>query len=157
MLHIVEGASSLFQHVTRSSSNLIACKSFSVMYFNCRSMLPKFDELVALCSAEHPDIICLVETWLYEDILDSEVSIPNYSIVRLDRCRHGGDVALFIHNSVLYNVILSGPTGLELIVVSLSRNNLKLCLGVFYRPPYSPPVIFELLCTSLFQSVHQFF
>ena len=117
-------------------------------------MLPKFDELVALCSAEHPDIICLVETWLCEDILDSEVSIPNYSIVRLDRCRHGGGVALFIHNSVLYNVILSDPTGLELIV-SLSRINFKLYLGVFYRPPSSPPAIFELLCTSLFQSVHQ--
>ena len=25
---------------------------FSIMYFNCRSMLPKFDELVALCLNE---------------------------------------------------------------------------------------------------------
>ena len=54
---------------------------FSIMYFNCRSMLPKFDELVALCSNDKPGIICLVETWLCEDVLDSEIHIPNYSIL----------------------------------------------------------------------------
>ena len=84
---------------------------FSIMYFNCRSMLPKFDELVALCSNDKPDVICLVETWLCEDVLDSELPIPNYSILRLDRNRHG-----------------DGPAGLELITVSLSRINFKLCI-----------------------------
>ena len=107
---------------------------FSIMCFNCRSMLPKFDELVALCLNDKPDVICLVETWLCEDILDSEIHIPNYFILRLDRNRHGGGVALYIHNSILYNVLLCGPAGLELIVVSLSRIIFKLCIGVFYRP-----------------------
>jgi len=34
-------------------------KSLSLMYFNCRSLLPKLDELAALCSASNPDIVCL--------------------------------------------------------------------------------------------------
>jgi len=34
-------------------------KWFSVMYFNCRSVLPKLDELAALCSANNPDIVLL--------------------------------------------------------------------------------------------------
>ena len=42
------------------------------MYFNCRSLLPKIDELAALCSANKPDVVCLVETWLCMDILDME-------------------------------------------------------------------------------------
>ena len=32
-------------------------KCFSLMYFNCRSILPKLDELAALCSASNPDIV----------------------------------------------------------------------------------------------------
>ena len=46
----VEGASSQ----SRSGS-----KFFSVVYFNCRSMLPNS---VALCSTVNPDIVCVVET-----------------------------------------------------------------------------------------------
>ena len=46
-----------------------------------------------------PDVVCLVETWLCSDILDTEISIPNYSIVRLDRNRHGGGVAYDIQKS----------------------------------------------------------
>ena len=40
-------------------------------------------------------------------------------------------------------------TGLEVIVVSLSKSNFKLCLRVFYRPPSSPPAIFGNLCDVL--------
>ena len=41
----------------------------------CRSVLPKFDELACLCAAKKPTIVCLVETWLCPDILDSELAI----------------------------------------------------------------------------------
>lgn len=83
-----------------SHGETISGLNFSIMYFNCRSMLPKFDEVVATCSASHPDIVCLVETWLSVDILDSEVFIPNYSVVRLDRNRHGGGVLVYVHSSI---------------------------------------------------------
>ena len=66
--------------------------------------------------------MCLVETWLGSEVLDNEVLIPNYSIVRLDRNRHGGGVAMYIHDSVPYNVLPNGSADLEFLV-SLSRNN----------------------------------
>ena len=100
--------------------------------------------------------MCLVETWLSGDVLDREVSIPNYTIVRLDRNRHGGGVAMYIQDSVAYNVILCGPAGLELLIVSLLRNNFKLCLSVFYRPPSSPSSIFYTLCDALFTVHHSY-
>ena len=87
------------------------------VYFNCRSLLPKIDELTVLCITNMPDIVCLVETWLCMDILDMEISIPNYSIVRLDRNRHGGGVAMYIRNSVSYHVVLYSSAGLEVIVI----------------------------------------
>lgn len=69
-------------------------KSFSLINFNCRSLLPKLDKLAALCSANNPNIVCLVETWLCDDVLNNEVCIPNYSIIGHDRSRHGGEVAI---------------------------------------------------------------
>ena len=65
------------------------------MYFNCRSLLPKIDELAALC----------VETWLSVDVSDSEVAIHNYSPVRLDRNRHGSGVAVYVCNCVFDDVL----------------------------------------------------
>ena len=92
------------------------------------------------------------------DILDNEVFIPNYSVVRLDRNRHGGGVLVYVHSSITYNaVLLCGHANLELIVVSLLRNNFKLCLSVFYRPPSSPSSIFDTLCNTLLSIDHAYF
>ena len=93
------------------------------MYFNCRSLIPKFDELATLCSANSPSIICLTKTWLCESISNNEILIPNYSVVRLDRHRHGGGVAIYVHNCFAFTVLLYGPSGLELLVLSLSPVN----------------------------------
>ena len=92
----------------------------------------------------------LVETWLSDDVLDSEVAIHNYySLIRLDRNRHGGGVAIYVHNCVLYSIVLSGAAELELIIVSRCKPGFKLCLGVFYRPPSSHSSIFDNLCETL--------
>ena len=123
------------------------------MYFNCRSLIPKFDELATLCLANSPSIICLTETWLCESISSNEILIPNYSVVRLDRHRHGGGVAIYVHNCFAFKVLLYGPSGLELLVLSLSpvnNPNFTMCAGVFYRPPSSTHDIFDTLCSSLF-------
>ena len=132
--------------------------SISIMYFNCRSIVPKFDELVCLCSANKPSIVCLTETWLCSDILDSELHIPNYTIVRQDRNRHGGGVAIYINNAFSFKVLLSGPSDLELIIISLqSGRHGNLCVGVFYRPPSSLYSIFDTLLDSLFSINHSYF
>ena len=66
------------------STCYFSVNSVNVSYFNVRSLLPKIDNLKLFCSVYSPDIICVVETWLDGDILDSEISIQGYSIVRLD-------------------------------------------------------------------------
>jgi len=141
----------------RPPKSSTCCKSLSVLYFNCRSVLPKHDELVALCLSNRPDVICLVETWLSTDILDNEVAIPHYSLLRSDRNRHGGGVAIYVHCSILFNVLLSGPPSLELIMVSLTKNSFKLRLCVFYRLPSTCADIFDNLCEALFSVDVSFF
>ena len=57
--------------------------SLNVLYFNVRSLLAKLDELRILCSSFSPDIVCIVETWLDDNIDDTEVSIQGYHVYRL--------------------------------------------------------------------------
>ena len=49
----------------------------SILYFNARSLDPKFDELCALCDMEKPDVLCITETWLCTDIVEAECSDMN--------------------------------------------------------------------------------
>ena len=47
--------------------------------FNACSLLPKFDELTALSCLLKPHTIAIVETWLSQDILGSEIDLPSYN------------------------------------------------------------------------------
>ena len=44
----------------------------------------------AAVGAQNPCIICIVESWIYRDIPEHEISIEGYQIVRLDCDRHVG-------------------------------------------------------------------
>ena len=67
------------------------------MYFNARSILPKIDELRALCVNHKPNIVCIVESWLDDTIDNNELCIENYVSVRVDRNRHGDGVLIWNH------------------------------------------------------------
>ena len=49
----------------------------SVINHNARSLIPKIDELHGIAKAKHPDVICIVESWLSNDIQDNELVINN--------------------------------------------------------------------------------
>ena len=87
-----------------------ADNSITVVYF--RSVVPKLDSLRAETLVRSPSIICIVESWLSEDIMDSEIAIDGYQLVRLDRNRHGGGVLAYIHNSLTWDIVLKGFNGL---------------------------------------------
>ena len=104
----------------------------TILYYNARSLFPKIDELTTLCTLHNPGIVCVVETWLSSDMGDSELSIPNYQVIRLDHNRHGGGVLMYVHNCLSYKVIVKGPATLEFLVLSVSNYFCKLCVGLFY-------------------------
>ena len=61
-----------------------------------------FDELLIYMQDKPFDILTLNETWLDNSISDSEVKIPGYDIVRRDRNRNGGGVAMFIRSNISF-------------------------------------------------------
>ena len=81
----------------------------------------------------------LTETWLCEDIIESECVIPGYKCIRHDRNRHGGGGCIvYISNKLEFQVTMSGPNGLEFLLVSVHNANnahRKVYIGLWYLPP----------------------
>lgn len=61
---------SLTPHTLMQPSYIFCSES---VYFNARSLLPKLDELRALCLTYQPHVICVVESWLDESIQEEEI------------------------------------------------------------------------------------
>lgn len=56
----------------------------------------------------NPAILALSETRLIDDIEDSEVNVPGYSIARCDaENRNTGGVVLYVRNDIKYEIVLS--------------------------------------------------
>ena len=84
-----------------------------VYYSNCRSLLPKMDHLRATVASSTPSIIALCETWLDETIPDSALFIHNFHLIRRDRNRHGGGLAIYVSDDI--------PSIILYLSASLSR------------------------------------
>lgn len=82
---------------------MLSKSAISFYYTNCRSLLPKIDELRMLAQTTQPDLLAMTETWLDQDIKQSELAIPSYSLLRRDRSRHEGGICLYINNSLAFS------------------------------------------------------
>lgn len=124
------------------------------MYFNVRSLLPKIDNLRAICLLYQPCIICIVESWLDETILDSEIAIQGYSHCRLDRNRHGGGILIFVNTAFInYSVLFKGTPSFEFLIVSIHLGQCPdIVIALFYRPPNSCITLLDLLLSTLCNS-----
>ena len=65
----------------------IGSNPLSILYYNARSLLPKFDELAATVEDLEPTVICIVESWLSAELSDFEISLVVYALYRLHRNR----------------------------------------------------------------------
>ena len=65
-------------------------------------------------------IVCVVGKWLNIEIDNSEVCIQSYSSVRLDHSRHGGGLAIYIHNNIMFSfsVLFKGNPDFEFFMLS---------------------------------------
>ena len=123
----MEGASS-------QSHGIPTSKQLTVLYYNARSILPKLEELRACVLFQKPDLVCIVESWLSEDVTDNEILLHDYQVHRLDRNRHGGGIVLYAHNSLSCKVLLQGgPHDLEFLALSVTSTSVanKFCICLF--------------------------
>jgi exonuclease III len=98
--------------------------------------IERFQNLVY---SEDPDIVCVNETWLNEDIKNSEILHSGYNIFRNDRESRGGGVLLAIKISSFKSVReIQHGHDLEIAVAEITTtSNASLLICSCYRPPNS--------------------
>ena len=94
------------------------------------------------------DILLINETKLDSTVLDSDVYIPGFEIVRKDRRvngRKGGSVCIYLRtnrNNRLRDDLNNDD--LECLIVEISKpQSSAFLVGTGYRPPNSPPECFN--------------
>ncbi|XP_058445613.1 uncharacterized protein LOC131426828 [Malaya genurostris] len=121
----------------------------TVYYQNVRGMRTKTQHFLLSLSSCDYDVIVLTETWLREDILNSELS-TNYTIYRCDRnssssqLLRGGGVLIAIKNNLTGIAIkMHGFEHLEQTTVRVSLPNLSLYICCIYLRPNSDPDLYS--------------
>lgn len=109
-------------------------------HLNAQSLRYHIDVFRLHILPENFDVIAVSETWFKPWILDSQVCLPGYKLIRHDRerCR-GGGIALFVKDKISYR-FLSGSDVAErvpeyMLVEIWLEGSSKILLSVLYRPP----------------------
>ena len=130
-------------------------KGVSLMSFNIATLPGKFDEFRHFVQSTQTDIIALNETRLDSSIPDYSKDIEGYALLRNDRKRDGGGVAMYLKRSSGFTFKIRKdlmPNELEIIVVEVKISKAKPMIVVsWYRPPDSEMKIFEHLESILDQ------
>ena len=99
-------------------------------------MFPEIEELRIIAASTNAIIIGISESKLDESVLEPEIQIDDYKILRCNRNRHGGGVACYIRNDLSYNIISVFPSEIESVFFEILLPNSKpITVGTIYRPP----------------------
>ena len=85
-----------------SKWNIFKKQGLHILHLNVNSLLPKIDEIRFIPKQTNASIIGISESKLDSSILDSEVDIVGYDIIRIGRARRRGGVACYIKKSLFY-------------------------------------------------------
>ena len=132
-------------------------KGFKVGHLNIASLPKHIEELKIFLNEITFDVLCINETRLNDLIENRSVEIPGYDIVRRDRNRHGGAVAIYIRNNLVYiNRKDLMPDILEAICIEVKKPRMKpLLVCSWYRAPDLSAEIFDHFETFLQKTEHE--
>jgi hypothetical protein len=125
----------------------IVLKNLNVCHLNVQSLFPrdgkshskrKINEIeTILINTLSNDIICISETWLKPQILDSDVDIEGFKIHRKDRLDTiSGGVGMYVNDFIPNKRVKEFELpGLEVMWVEIILGLKKILVGAGYRPP----------------------
>ena len=106
------------------------------IHLNINSLLPKIEELRIIAKSTNAASIGISESKLDESVLEPEIQIDDYEILRCDRNRHGGGVACYVRNDLIYNILFVFPREIENAFFEILLPNSKpITVGKIYLPP----------------------
>ena len=114
-------------------------RGFKIGHLNIRSLVKNIDQLRIYLSNQKYNILSINETMLDRTISNYEINISGYDIVRKERNRNGGGVALYIRNVIDYKIRNDLMNELKILKQSRLRSVLQrqnhslLTLGIAHQ------------------------
>ena len=103
---------------------------------NINSLLSKIDELWEIARKTRATVIGITESKLDGSVLDGEINIDGYKLVRSDQNRHGGGVACYIRSDISFSIRGDFSSEIENIFLDILLPKTKpILIGILYRPP----------------------
>ena len=119
---------------------------------NINSLLSKIDELREIARKTRATVIGITESKLDGSVLDGEINIDGYELVRSDWNRHGGGVACYICSDISFNIRGDFSSEIENIFFDILLPKIKpILIGILYRPPEQSKFL-DSLSTSISQT-----
>ena len=123
-------------------------KGLKFIFWNVRSLFNKIDSLICELPNLAPDVLNISESWLQNELPDHLVSIPNYSLIRLDRSTTHGDSSIkrgvglctYIKQGLNFEIECDLETCTKDIELSVIRYNLPCTGGIYVLNVYRPPM-----------------
>ena len=116
--------------------DILKIKGLRLLHLNVNSLLPKIDGLRYIAKLSNAAVIRITESKLNNYILDSEIEIDNYQILRCDNNRKGGGVVCYVRNDLSYiekDLFLEEIENMLFEILLLKTK--PITVGIIYRPP----------------------
>ena len=116
--------------------NVFKAKGVHLIHLNINSLLPKFNEIRYLAARTNDAVITISGSKLDETVLQPEIQISNYELLRWDRNRNVGGAACCIRSDIGYLQKHFFPKEIENIFIEVLLPKTKpIIVGIIYRPP----------------------
>ena len=99
--------------MAKHGRELLKTRGLHFCHLNINSLLSKIDELRDIINYIRPAILDITESKLDSSVMNAEVSIKGYSIIRNDRNRSGGGVACYIKSDLCVNMKIIFSNSIE--------------------------------------------
>jgi len=78
------------------------------VYANCQSLVANIEFYAEMCLQRKPKILMLSETHVTDDILNSEINIDNYDLIRCNsNSRHTGGVVMYVDSKLKWKILIN--------------------------------------------------
>ncbi len=105
--------------------------------YNAQSITNKFITVMQFIQDNKIDIFCINETFLTNKITNINL-LNNYTLIRQDRDKRVGGVAIIINKRIQYNFLKSKSTNdYEYIAIEITASNEKITILNSYTHPQS--------------------
>lgn len=126
-------------------------KGLHIAHVNVNSLVNKVNEVFNIVQKNNLHVLAITETHLDQTITNGQLELKGYNILRRDRNRRGGGLAIYLQEHLLFKVRDDlCVDGIEILWIQIHLPfQQPTLIGCVYRPPNSNISYLNKICESM--------